>query len=974
LFANGLVPEVDFGGTAGTILGFLAGTSEQIGVMAPAGTPSTVDVTVTTGGGTSATSPADQFTYDAVPIVSGLDVFEGPSSGGTTVTIFGTGLSNAEAVDFGIDGFPATIVSDADNQLVVVSPQISPQFYPAATQDVIVQTPGGTSATSSADEFTYVAAPTVVDVDSDSGFTTGGDSITIYGTNLDTATAVNFGANAATIVSESADSIQVLTPAGTFGTVNVTVVNPGGTSATSSADLYSYQAPTPVVEGLSQSVGPTLGGTTVTITGEYFDDASEVDFGPYASTIVSDSSSQIVVSSPAGIDGTVDLTVTTPGGTSLDSTFDQFTGVPAPAVTGIGSAAEFGSVAGGTTVYIYGTDLENASAVDFGATAGTIVSDSATYLVATSPAGAAGPVAVTVATPYGTSATSLADQFTYIGSPQTMAHGYTIDQGTALTVSGPGVLAGDVDPQGIALTAELLGNPTYGSLAFGSDGSFIYTPENGYFGTDTFTYQADNGYTVSGPTTVSITVVENNPLATQVTNTADNGAGSLRQALQAAAADTSGEPYSIQFVMPLGSQTINLLSPLPAVSDPLWVSLDATQNVAINASPTSAWDNYNALTKSGDGTLTLTEAASFNGNIAVEGGQLQLNEPSTPTIALGVGATVTGDGTIELAGSVSDLTSAVNIANGSTATAGILVSGTNQVVGAITGNGNLAVAAGSDLTANSIVQNTLVIGAGSTLTIAPSGPGIQTDATAPSSTVETDADPAVVSDGSSDPITAIQAAIASGSISAVKGQQLENRIAMIKRLVATGTGLDLSLLESDVLAALPAPVTSTTTTAASEPPPLQVATIVPPVVDHALAADYRSVAGSLAPLALTPNNAATIMNNGTASSGARESLMTQLFQELAHDPSGAIAGYSISSPTEFSWKDTTVAGPAQMSQDASRTIFEALALDFADVQSNGSRHASGSGGRIDSDSMTRDWSDEFLYAVSAFGDSSTEAD
>ena len=52
-------------------------------------------------------------------------------------------------------------------------------------------------------------------------------------------------------------------------------------------------------------------------------------------------------------------------------------------------------------------------------------------------------------------------------------------------------------------------------------------------------------------------------------------------------------------------------------------------------------------------------------------------------------------------------------------------------------------------------------------------------------------------------MTAIQAAIAAGSISSVKGQQLENRVAAIERLATTDPGLDVGLLESRILAALP---------------------------------------------------------------------------------------------------------------------------------------------------------------------------
>jgi hypothetical protein len=87
----------------------------------------------------------------------------------------------------------------------------------------------------------------------------------------------------------------------------------------------------------------------------------------------------------------------------------------------------------------------------------------------------------------------------------------------------------------------------------------------------------------------------------------------------------------------------------------------------------------------------------------------------SPTIGTGVTATVSAGATLELAGTVSALSSTaappqrVKIVNDSVA-AGLLVSGTNQQVGAITGMGTTTVAAGASLTANSIVQSALVIG------------------------------------------------------------------------------------------------------------------------------------------------------------------------------------------------------------------------------------------------------------------------
>ena len=82
------------------------------------------------------------------------------------------------------------------------------------------------------------------------------------------------------------------------------------------------------VTGLSPSAGPLLGGTLVTITGTGFTRATAVDFGTNPATnltVVSDTT--ITAYSPAGT-GTVDVTVTTPGGTSATSTADQFTYVP----------------------------------------------------------------------------------------------------------------------------------------------------------------------------------------------------------------------------------------------------------------------------------------------------------------------------------------------------------------------------------------------------------------------------------------------------------------------------------------------------------------------------------------------------------------------------------------------------------------------------------------------------------------------
>ena len=127
----------------------------------------TVDVTVTTGGG-STTDPS-AFTYVLPPVVSGLSVPSGltPASGalegGTPVTITGTDLAGATEVDFGPNN-PATIVSETDSQITVTSP--ASYTGTVGTVDVTVTTPtNGTSNISPpADQFTYTNAPFITQI------------------------------------------------------------------------------------------------------------------------------------------------------------------------------------------------------------------------------------------------------------------------------------------------------------------------------------------------------------------------------------------------------------------------------------------------------------------------------------------------------------------------------------------------------------------------------------------------------------------------------------------------------------------------------------------------------------------------------------------------------------------------------------------------------------------------------------------
>jgi len=106
-------------------------------------------------------------------------------------------------------------------------------------------------------------APTVTNVNPNSGPTTGGTGVAITGTNFTGATAVKFGStNATSFTVNSSTSITATSPAGS-GTVDIAVTTGGGTSATSAADRFTYAGTTTT---LASSVNPSSVGQAVTFT------------------------------------------------------------------------------------------------------------------------------------------------------------------------------------------------------------------------------------------------------------------------------------------------------------------------------------------------------------------------------------------------------------------------------------------------------------------------------------------------------------------------------------------------------------------------------------------------------------------------------------------------------------------------------------------------------------------------------------
>ena len=355
---TGFTPDaaVQFGTVPASSVTVSSATS--LTAVSPAGTAGTVDVTVTTAGGTSATTNADAYSYADVPTITSVSPDAGSTSGGTSVDITGTGFTQDADVHFGsIEATGVTVIDSTS--LTAFAPTSQ-----AGTVDITVTTPGGTSALSSADQYTFADVPTVVSISPSAGPVAGGTVVTVTGSNFVAGdTSVQFGATSAGVIVASDTSLTAVSPAASAGVVDITVTTPGGTSATSSADQFTYDEPL--------SITPT--DSTYTEVGVNYSQANPAS-GGFGTDTYSVASGAV----PAGttIDtatGTVSGTPTTSGAFSYTvqvtdqaadtATTTTVTGTIAPAL-GLAATPSTGSevgvaysqtndASGGTAPYVY---------------------------------------------------------------------------------------------------------------------------------------------------------------------------------------------------------------------------------------------------------------------------------------------------------------------------------------------------------------------------------------------------------------------------------------------------------------------------------------------------------------------------------------------------------------------------------------------------------------------------------------------
>jgi|GEM_PF-368800 len=193
----------------------------------------------------------------SAPAVTGLSPDAGPTAGGNTVVIAGTDLTGATAVNFGASPAASFVVNSA-TQITATAPAGTGQVQ------VRVTTPGGTSAEVGPGYYSYVSVPTLTAVSPASGPDAGGTRVELTGSGFFGSTVLFDGVAGTDPAVFTGSQMYITTPAGAAGTVDVQVVNAGGSATL--ADAFTYVAAPSGTLTITGAPGVLATGNQATIT------------------------------------------------------------------------------------------------------------------------------------------------------------------------------------------------------------------------------------------------------------------------------------------------------------------------------------------------------------------------------------------------------------------------------------------------------------------------------------------------------------------------------------------------------------------------------------------------------------------------------------------------------------------------------------------------------------------------------------
>ncbi|HXV64356.1 MAG TPA: Ig-like domain-containing protein [Vicinamibacteria bacterium] len=198
-------------------------------------------------------------------------------------------------------------------------------------------------------------------------------------------------------------------------------------------------------------------------------------------------------------------------------------------------------------------------------------------------------------------------------APIAVDDSYITDESTTLNVSVAGVLDNDNDVDGDSLTATLVSDVSNGTLSLGGDGSFSYTPNPGFNGTDSFTYVANDGATDSNVATVTITVnpVNNAPVANDDAYATDEDTPLAVVAQGVLNNDSDGDGHSLTAVLDVGpaNGSLNLAAD---------GSFTYTPNLDFNGTDSFTYSANDGIADSNVATVTITVSPVNDAPVAVD--------------------------------------------------------------------------------------------------------------------------------------------------------------------------------------------------------------------------------------------------------------------------------------------------------------------------------------------------------------------
>ena len=350
---------------------------------------------------TTTTGPATGAT------VASVNPNTGPDSGGTAVTISGTNFGASPIVSFG---------NSLANKIVLVNSTtitaVTPPHAGGAVGVTVSSATGGTGTLPTAYTYTTTPVSTALKINlvsPSTGSPAGGDSVTITGSNILSGAQVTFGGVAATVNSITKNAIQVTTPPGNTGpAVDVVVTNPNAPPATVKG-AFTYTSPPgpPSVGSVSPNSGSLNGGSSVTINGSGFAFGAVLTIGGKTATTITvmPGGNVITATVPSNNLGAADVVVTNRDGqTSTLTGGYTYTTAPPPLANSI--SPNTGTVNGGTTFTINGSNFLYGASVTIGGRPATVQTVTGSYINAVTPAGqSTGSADVIVTNPDGQSQT-----------------------------------------------------------------------------------------------------------------------------------------------------------------------------------------------------------------------------------------------------------------------------------------------------------------------------------------------------------------------------------------------------------------------------------------------------------------------------------------------------------------------------------------------------------------------------------------